>query len=456
MGILARSICQPVAGWGNFPVEPAHVYRPEREQDLTEILREGEHGSYISRGLGRSYGDTALNRGGGVLLHTRLGRLLHFDPETGILECEAGVSLADIIRVFLPRGFFLPVTPGTKFVTVGGAIANDVHGKNHHRDGTFADHVLDFTLLLASGEAVRCSRTENAELFQATVGGIGLTGVILTARIRLMPVPSAYVEVEYRKAPDLERALALLAETESRARYSVAWIDCLSGGRSMGRSVLMLGDHAPAERLAGRAQYEAARESKLAIPINLPGWVLNPLSISAFNTLYYHKAREEQRLVHFDPFFYPLDAIRDWNRMYGKKGFVQYQVVLPAENSLTGLTAILSRLSKARAASFLAVLKSFGEEGQGLLSFPRKGYTLALDLPVRGQDLIDLLRDLDKQVLRFGGRIYLAKDAIVEPDVFTAMYPQVERFKAIKRQVDPAGLFASSMARRLGLVGVQA
>ena len=238
---MIRSVKQELAGWGKYPQQEAHVFRPEKNRDLMEIIGHGGRVNYISRGLGRSYGDTALNKNEGVILHQRLNRFLSFDSETGVLECEAGVSFADIIEVFLPRGYFLPVTPGTKYVTVGGAIANDIHGKNHHRDGSISDHILEFRLLTAQGEILTCSREENADVFWATIGGIGLTGIILTAKMKLYPVESAYIEVDYKKASNLDHALELLAETDDQYQHSVAWIDCISKGSSMGRSVLMLG-----------------------------------------------------------------------------------------------------------------------------------------------------------------------------------------------------------------------
>lgn len=448
---MARSMPALLAGWGNHPVEPVRLYRPEGAGEIAALLRSRHEPTCLARGLGRSYGDTALNQGGAILLQTQLGRFIAFDPQTNVLECEAGTSLADIVKHFLPRGYFLPVTPGTKYVTVGGAIANDVHGKNHHCDGSFADHVLDFALLLASGEVRTCSRSENSDLFWATVGGIGLTGVILTARIRLMPVESGYLRVDFRRAANLEQALSLLAATESRYRYSVAWIDCLAAGASLGRSVLMLGDGAPREAVKADP-LRVAPGPRLRMPLYLPAWALNPTTVRLFNEFYYRVHPDGTGLVHYDPFFYPLDAIADWNRMYGRSGFVQYQAVFPTATSLAGLTALLERLSRVRLASFLAVLKSMGDGGQGLLAFPLRGYTLALDIPVRGPELTPLLRELDQLVLRHGGRLYLAKDSAMSAETFAAMYPGLRQFQEIKRRVDPEGVFSSSMARRLGIV----
>jgi decaprenylphospho-beta-D-ribofuranose 2-oxidase len=442
-----------LAGWGNYPAEVCHVYRPEKVRDIVELLKSNAQPNYISRGLGRSYGDTALNHQSGVLLHTQFARFLHFDQETGILECEAGVSFEEIIEHFLHRGWFLPVTPGTKYVTVGGAIANDVHGKNHHVDGCFSEHVLDFTLLTASGEILHCSREENADVFYATIGGAGLTGIILTARIRLIPVETAYIEVDYIKAKNLKHAFELFAKTNENYQYSVAWIDCLASGKSLGRSVLMLGNHAPKSKVKAKDPLCIKKKPKLNVPFHFPSIVLNKASIKAFNFAYYNSYKDEVgKIVDYDSFFYPLDSILNWNRAYGKKGFVQYQAVFPPETAYRGLTKMLERLSRSGRSSFLAVLKSSGEQNKGLLSFPFKGYTLALDIPIHDAGLFPFLREMDELVLEHGGRIYLAKDSEAAPDVFAKMYPTLPQFKAIKQKLDPNNVFSSSQARRLGIV----
>lgn len=450
---MIRSVKQVITGWGNFPKERAHLFRPEKTKELQEILASHKWPNYISRGLGRSYGDTALNKGHGVILQTRLNRFLSFDPTNHILECEAGVSFEEILQVFMPKGYFLPATPGTKYVTVGGAIANDIHGKNHHKDGSMADHLLDLTLLTGTGEILQCSREQHSEVFWATVGGIGLTGIILTARIKLVPIESAYIDVDYKKASNLIDAMDLLAATDDQYPYSVAWIDCISTGSSMGRSVLMLGKHATRDRVSGDP-LRVKSKIKLGMPMDLPSFVLNPLSIKAFNFAYYNKFKDQDGvLTDYDSFFYPLDAINNWNRMYGKHGFIQYQMVFPPETSRAGLTKILEKLSSAGRSSFLAVLKSFGEKGEGLLSFPRKGYTLALDIPVRGgTQFFSFIKELDQIVLDHDGIIYLAKDSTMSPDTFRQMYPELEKFQKIKEELDPHHLFSSSMARRLHIV----
>ena len=445
-----RTLC----GWGRLNPAACRVYRPEGRAALGGILAADTGGGCIARGLGRSYGDPAVNEDGGVIDMARLDRMIAFDAETGVLECEGGVSLEDILDVFLPRGFFPPVTPGTKFVTVGGAIANDIHGKNHHRDGTFTQHVLDLELLTPRGEVLHCSPEENADIFWATAGGVGLTGIIVSARIRLQPVETAYMKVDYQRAPDLDSVLAAMTESDDQYQYSVAWLDALASGKHLGRAVLMRGNHATrAELPAGIAEplAPARVRSVKTIPFDLPGFVLNPLSVKVFNTLFYAKHRDAQdRIVGYDPYFYPLDGIGHWNRMYGKRGFVQYQALLPMDGA-EGLRQILERLAASRRASFLAVLKCFGEGNPGPLSYPFAGYTLALDLPMR-RGLPELLRELDAMLLEHGGRLYLGKDAVTQAETIAAMYPELERFREIQARLDPEGRMASSMARRLGLI----
>jgi len=449
---------QALSGWGRYPVELCHLFRPEKRSEVAATMASGLQPSYISRGLGRSYGDAALNKDAGVIWHALLNRFLSFDRASGILECESGVSLAEIIHYFLPRGWFLPVTPGTKFVTVGGAIAADIHGKNHHKDGSFSNFVLDFHLLTPTGEVMRCSPASNPDIFWATVGGMGLTGMLLAARIQLRRVDSAYVYVDYYKAVNLEDALAIMEESDERYDYSVAWIDALATGKNMGRSVLMRGNHAAGTELPARLR-ESGRGIggnsgvPLRPPWNLfmdfPSGMLNRLTVTAFNTTYYALHRTAARqLVGFEKFFYPLDALDHWNRMYGKRGFVQYQIALPQASGRAGLRTILDRLARSGRASFLAVLKRFGDSGPGLLSFPMRGYTLALDIPA-ARGLVPFLHELDRMTLDHGGRIYLAKDAVLRPGDFAAMYPRLDGFRAIQRKLDPKRLLSSSLARRL-------
>ena len=447
-----RYVTQTLAGWGNHPRQECHVYRPERPRDVGAILQAAEDRSLIARGLGRSYGDPALNESQGVILQTRLNRMLAFDESTGVLRCEAGVSFAEMIEVFLPRGWFLPVTPGTKFVTVGGAIAADVHGKNHHRDGSMANYVLELELLTASGKVMPCSRDANADAFWATIGGMGLTGCILSASIRLMRVESAYVSVSYRKAAYLDSALEISQAEDGRFQYSVAWIDCLASGGSLGRSILIRGNHAPASAAPSRdAPFTVARARRKNVPFMLPGGVLNSLTIGAFNSQFYRKHDDREVVVDYDRFFYPLDSIEHWNRLYGRRGFAQYQVLFPLETSRRGLIAVLEALSASKRPAFLSVLKRTGAASGGILSFPFPGQTLALDLPNRA-DLPEFLRGLDRIVLQHGGRLYLAKDTFTTSDTFAQMYPQLERFRAVKGELDPNNRLSSSQARRLRIV----
>lgn len=440
------SVRRTVSGWGRYPAASTDLYRPERAAAIEELVR--GLGSVIPRGLGRSYGDAAVNGAGATVLCERLNRFLDFDPATGVLECEGGVTVEEVLAHFVPRGFFPPVTPGTKFVTLGGALACDVHGKNHHHEGAISRHVLDFHLVVPSGERLRCSREENPELFWATLGGMGLTGFISQLRLRLRPMESEYVLVDYDRAPHLDRALRLFDETDDRYAYSVAWIDCSARGGSLGRSVLMRGNPAP----ASTARNGSSPRRGLGVPADLPGFVLNPLTIRAFNSVYYHRhpKRAREVPVHFEPFFYPLDSIRDWNRIYGRRGFVQYQFVLPHEGGREGLIRVLDAVLASGFGSFLAVLKRFGGDGPGrMLSFPSPGYTLALDFPYRGPDLLRLLDRLDEVVIEHGGRVYLAKDARLRPEAFRAMYPELPRWLGVKRRVDPENRFSSDLSRRL-------
>lgn len=451
---MGSYITKEIYAWGKYPKETCHVYRPEQPEEVKSILGSREQEHWIAYGLGRSYGDAPLNRGHGVIQTERLNHMLEFDADTGLLTCEAGVSLDEIIEVFLPRGYFLPVTPGTKYVTVGGAIANDIHGKNHHVDGCFSEFVHSFMLLTASGDVIRCSREENRDLFYATVGGIGLTGVILTATIQLIRVETAYMNVTYEKARNLDEALELFIQNDRNYKYSVAWIDCLAKGDYLGRSVLMRGNHAQKADLPHMIKDPLSfkQKQKWAVPFDFPSFTLNSYSVKAFNQVYYSSYQNSTKLVDMTSFFHPLDSIMDWNRLYGGNGFVQYQAVFPEDQRPEeGLRTLLTRLSDARVSSFLAVLKSSGPANEGLLSFPMKGYTLALDIPIKGPALFRFLRELDEIVLAHGGRVYLAKDSTLEPEVFQRMYPRWRDMVNLKKDIDPHGVFSSSMSRRLGL-----
>ena len=446
-----------LGGWGRLRPVPTLVCRPERTAQWLDLLDRGASTTLIPRGLGRSYGDSAVDDRGLTVVCTRLNRLVDFDREAGSVTCEAGTSLGELIRTFLPRGYFLPVSPRTKHVSVCGAIAAAVHGKNRHEDGTFGNFVEGFELLTAGGEVVTYTAQKHPDWFRATIGGMGLTGAILRARIRLRPVETSRLRVDYHKAPDLDRALSLFQEGDRRYQYSVAWIDCLARGRSLGRAVLMRGNHASRDDLPAALRsvpLAVARPHQRTIPFDLPGFTLNPLTVGAFNAMYYRMHRDRDgALVDYEPFFYPLDGLDRWNRIYGRRGFAQYQALFPTESSHRGMIALLEEIARSRIGSFLAVLKSTGAAGEGLLSFPRAGHTLALDLPNGGRRLVQLAERLDRIVLDHGGRLYLAKDSLTSASTFAAMYAEgLGPFRAVKRSVDPAGRFASAQARRLGLV----
>ncbi|GMW00936.1 MAG: oxidoreductase [Candidatus Hydrogenedentota bacterium] len=443
---------QCISGWGNAPREQCQIYRPNTPDSIRETLDNGIASTWIPRGLGRSYGDPAINGNAGVIALDRTNCMISFDSRSGILEAEAGVSLAEIIDAFLPRGWFLPVTPGTKFVTLGGAIANDIHGKNHHVDGSFSRYVMDFTLLTPNGSVLNCSRDLNADVFWATVGGIGLTGIILTVRMQLLKVESAYIRTDYRRCPNVEVLLQAIAETDQAYRYSVAWVDCLATGAYLGRSVLMSGDHVRAADMPHDADpFYVKPKPKKSVPFEFPEMALNPWSIGAFNEIFYMRhPTAYDTIVDYDTYFYPLDSIHSWNRIYGRRGFTQYQATVP-DGEEQGIVTLLERLSESGRASFLAVLKRMGPAGPGLLSHPISGYTLTLDIPMR-DGLVPFLHELDEILLKHRGRLYLAKDVCTRPETFAAMYPRLDEFRAIKARLDPQNRISSRMARRLKIV----
>lgn len=446
-----------LTGWGRVPCamcDTRAVGRLAEVTDLLELSRRRQE-SVIARGLGRSYGDAALNDNGVVLCARGLNCFRSFDPHSGLLDCEAGVSFAEIIGEFLPRGWFLPTTPGTKYVTVGGAIAADVHGKNHHRVGSFGQCIEDFRLMLASGEVVRCSRGENAELFFATLGGMGLTGIIVSARFRLVPVEAAFVTVDYQKTVDLDHTLELFDTGDASYEHSVAWIDTLAQGASLGRGVVMQGNWAVAAEVTVRhrdAPLLLSKKKRYAVPFVPPVTPLNRLTVAAFNAGFYRSNGNGRRTIDLDAFFYPLDAIDHWNRLYGPRGFIQYQAFIPADTSRLALRELLTKIAASGEGSFLAVLKKCGNADGGLLSCLEPGHTLALDLPFSPRRTPGLCHDLDAILLRHRGRLYLAKDAMTDAGTFRRMYPRLPDFQRIKQAVDPHACFSSSQARRLGIV----
>ncbi|MEA2373727.1 MAG: decaprenylphospho-beta-D-ribofuranose 2-oxidase, partial [Thermoleophilaceae bacterium] len=424
-------------------------------EEVAEALAgAGERGA-LARGLGRAYGDAAQNAGGRVLSMSGLASVRELDQERGIATVDAGISIEALTRLLLPLGLFVSVTPGTWHVTVGGAIAADVHGKNHHRDGSFCDHVLSLDLLTPSGEVVSVSRSQQPDLFDATAGGMGLTGVVLAATLRLLHVETAYMSVDRERAANLDDAMARMSERDDDFRYSVAWIDCLARGGSLGRSVLIRGEHARLEQLAGHGNgagpLAAPGGTRLVAPPWLPPGLLNRATARLFNEAYYRAApaRESGRIEHLRTFFYPLDAVRGWNAIYGPSGFLQYQLVVPFGRE-DALRAALERLNGAGAPSFLAVLKRLGPQN-GLIAFPMDGWTLALDVPAALAGLGPLLDGLDELVAEAGGRVYLAKDSRLRPDMLAAMYPRLSEWRVVRERVDPRGVMRSDLARRLEL-----
>ncbi|MEZ9865239.1 FAD-binding protein [Vibrio breoganii] len=426
-----------ITSWGKYPIINASISIPSCRHDLSAFQSIG-----ISRGLGRSYGDCALSEN--VINCERLNHFLAFDETTGSLTCEAGIPLDTILKVFVPKGWFFFVTPGTKFVTVGGAIASDVHGKNHHVEGSFSDHVTSLTLIHNDREII-CSREIHPDLFYATCGGMGLTGVIVQATLTLRPIKSAYIKQRVVKAKNLNEALELF-EIYKNTTYSVAWIDCLSLGKNLGRSLVMLGEHAEDGGL------DIHRDPVLNVPCNMPQFLLNKYTIHTFNFAYYNKilVNEVYNIVHYDAFFYPLDSINNWNRIYGENGFTQYQFVIPRYCGKEGLTEILEIIADSKQGSFLAVLKVFGKGNQNLLSFPMEGYTLALDFKI-SKKLFGLLDRLDAIVRKYGGRLYLAKDVRMTEDMFKSGYSRWKEFQALRKKHGADRLYQSLQSRRIGL-----
>jgi len=426
--------------WGNYPQATHHrILRPAWMDEITgAVLR--ENAPLLAYGLGRSYGDSCLNDGGTLMDIRGLDRILNLDAEQGSILCEAGVSLGEILLTTVPRGWFLPVTPGTKIVTLAGAIANDVHGKNHHVEGTIGCHVEQFELVRSTGEQVICSREENPELFAATIGGMGLTGIILWAELRLKKIASAQIEMDTVAFASFEDFIRLSSDEEgAKYEYTVGWVDCLSGRKT--RGIFMRGNHAKDGGLRTHPE-----KIKLSVPFMLPAFTLNPATIWAFNNLYYAKgkAKAGHSQVHYDPFFYPLDKVDDWNRIYGKGGFTQYQCVVP-ESEVAAFQEILERIARGGQGSFLGVIKKFGSvRSPGMMSFPRPGLTLALDFPFRGAKTLKLFAELDEVVRAAKGALYPAKDPRMSPQMFRLSYPRLAEFR---KYVDPT--LSSSFWRRV-------
>ncbi len=431
---------QSYRSWGHYPRVTHRGAVPVRWRDDPPRL-DAIEGTVLPFAMGRSYGDVCLNEGGTLLDTGPLARFIAFDDQAGILRCEAGVSFAEILNLVVPRGWFLPVTPGTKFVSVGGAIANDVHGKNHHRAGTFGRHVTAFELVRSDGSRHLCTPTENAELFRATIGGLGLTGLILWAEFKLKAIPGPQIELSTSRFSKLRDFFELSAAADAHDEYTAGWIDGLSRGRNLGRGTFLGGNHA-----RGDGTWKGAHASPLRLPLDMPSFVLNPFSLYLFNHAVYtvQGFKPARAYAGYDAFFYPLDIVHNWNRTYGKRGFLQYQCVVPHSDGLAVVTEILDRIAASKSAYFV-VGKVFGDiQSPGLMSFPRAGVTLAVDMPVNGPAIFRLLDEVDAVVLQAGGAVYPAKDARMSAAAFQSFFPQWRDFA---RTIDPK--FSSSFWRRV-------
>jgi len=427
-----------VNSWGNYPKHNSKYYDFDID-NKSSLFR----GKTIPFGNGRSYGDSCLSEN--IIGFKKWNHFLSFNKNSGLLKIQSGVLLSEIIEVIIPNGWFLKVNPGTKLITVGGAIASDIHGKNHHIEGCFSECVNWFNLLLPSGEIFKCSREKNQDLFFSTCGGMGLTGFILEIEIQLKSINSIYINQKTTKTKNLKETFEVF-ETIKNEPYSVAWIDCLSKGDKIGRSLIMSGDFDD----DGNLNYSPKK--RLNIPFNFPSFSLNTLTVKIFNFLYYNRVFKKISFqkVEFDSFFFPLDSIRNWNRIYGKKGFTQYQFILPKQESFEGLKSILNEISNSGKGSFLAVLKLYGKENRNYLSFPLEGYSLALDFKIE-KGLFELLDRLDEIVLKHKGRIYLSKDVRVSKEVFEKGYPQINKFREIRKKYKLNEVFSSLQSKRVGI-----
>lgn len=436
-----------VSNWGNYPVVEATIAEFESTSGAHQGLQ--DLGNCVVRGTGLSYGDASLSSN--ILSTSRFNRILHFDDQRGVITTEAGATLDQVLLTIVPKGWFLPVTPGTKFITVGGAIAGDVHGKNHHSEGSFTRYVTQIELLLADGTQTSCTPELNSELFDLVCGGLGHAALILTVTFTLKPINTAFIRQRNVIIKNLDEMLAKLQDFNS-STYSVSWIDCLATGKNLGRGVLMLGEHATQDELKSNTPLSVHTPPRLSVPFFFPSFLLNSFTVRSFNFLYFNKFKlgAKEVVVHYDPYFYPLDFVRNWNKLYGKRGFLQYQFVIPFQQASTGLRTILDKIGKSGLASFLAVLKSLGP-AEHLLSFPMPGFTLALDFPV-SEKIFPLLEELDKIVVDLGGRIYLVKDARMKPEIFKKGYPNANQFKDRVNQFDPEHRFTSALSKRLQIL----
>ncbi|MEP6467620.1 MAG: FAD-binding oxidoreductase [Parafilimonas sp.] len=437
-----------LSGWGNYPVIETYAVNLKNQTDAKDIIDE----EVIARGLGRSYADQAINDNRTAALCIGLNKFLAFDDTTGILECEAGISLEDIINVFAPRNWFPMICPGTKFVTIGGAIANDIHGKAHHSDGSFVNCVLSFSILLADGKILNASREENSDLFWANFGGLGLLGIILTAKIQLKKIETTYFKQKAIKVNNLDELLSALNDYDKTFNYSVAWIDPSAKNGKLGSGVLTVGNRALYNELPKKLKSKALKlhtNKKINLPFYLPDFALNNFTSKILNRAIFYMQNSQKEFVHYEKFFFPLDMIGNWNKGYGKRGFIQYQFVIPKDDNIENLKAILESIVSSGCTPFLNVFKIMGK-AQGILSFPFEGYTLAIDFPM-SEKLKKFIPQLDKKVLDANGRLYLGKDALLDRNTFRKMYPQAEEWLKIKAKYDPDNIFTSNISRRLGL-----
>lgn len=438
-----------LTGWGLFPKVNTELVSPSTVEDLIKILKRG---SRIARGNGRSYGDSSISKANTIDMKN-FNHFLNFDEGSGLLITEAGVLLSDVIKIFLPKGWFPYVTPGSKYVTIGGMAASDVHGKNHYKNGSFSNYVEWLDILTNEGNIIRCSRKENSELFSYTLGGMGLTGIIIKIAFFLKPVETAWINQNTIVTKSIEHTLRIFEENLD-APYSVAWIDCQSKGKYLGRSILTFGEHSKLKQLSSNATlapFKIEKKYKISIPFFLPSFLLNNLSIKLFNQIYYFKGliSKKSEFVSYEKFFYPLDKILNWNRIYGKRGFLQFQCVIPLDNSKEGILELINTISNYNSSSFLAVLKRFGKQSS-FFSFPTEGYSLAMDFPMNNKNLA-LMNILDEITIRNGGRFYLAKDSRIKSDIFyKSDETRIDKYKNFRKN-NNCHSFSSSQSERLGL-----
>ncbi len=427
-----------ISGWGGYPKTTSEVIMPKNINEIKNYLNK----PLIPRGMGRSYGDSAIFN---TTIQTNyLNRVIKFDKNSGLLSCESGITIGNILNIVIPHGWFIPVSPGTSFATLGGAIASDVHGKNHHINGTFGEHIISMKMLLANSEIIEISPSKMSDLFYATCGGMGLTGIILSATIKLLPIKSNKIIQKEVKSSSLEET-CLVFDENSSSSYSVGWIDCFGKGDSQGKSIISFGEHAE------EGELDFKMEKKIEIPKNFPSFFINKFSIKIFNKIYYaSKKNNKIKKINFHKFFYPLDGLQNWNRLYGKKGFIQYQFVIPEIDALNNLRYIFSKFSEYNLNSFLTVLKKFGKQNKNLISFPMKGYTLAIDFKL-DKSLFKKIIELDKIICDMGGRIYLTKDSLMTEDIFKKTYKNWEQFQSVREKYGAIGIFCSDQSRRLGL-----